>query len=223
MRNFRTVASLNYDVLVYWAMLRGNSTSGARHLFKDAFHAGGFDVNWQRFREPLNGEDVTLVCYPHGHLAMIRDQHTVCRKLRGDGATPLLESIAQNWEMGVSPVFVSEGTTAMKLSTIACNTYLSVVQKQILPDLPVHAAVDGAAAARRTVVFLGWRVQEQDVHILQALGEPVDSLAVGVNPRDERLAHEQRRLEALIRQHCEVRSPFDWFDYQSPGCWIVEE
>lgn len=58
---FQTVLSLNYDLVVYWAMLAGNTEFEASR-FKDCFTDGiHLDPNWERLREPFGTSEATLV------------------------------------------------------------------------------------------------------------------------------------------------------------------
>lgn len=53
MRQFSTVASLNYDVLVYWAILLSNASQN-RHQFKDCFVDNGqFRQDWEKLRTSI--------------------------------------------------------------------------------------------------------------------------------------------------------------------------
>ena len=47
---FPTVVSLNYDITLYWAMLLFNAANGS--WFKDAFHDGEFQTDWEYLRRP---------------------------------------------------------------------------------------------------------------------------------------------------------------------------
>jgi hypothetical protein len=49
LRRFSTVVSLNYDLIVYWAILVSNNKLGT--WFKDCFVNGQFDHDWERFRD----------------------------------------------------------------------------------------------------------------------------------------------------------------------------
>lgn len=49
-RVFPTVVSLNYDITLYWAMLLFNAANGS--WFKDAFHDGEFQTDWEYLRRP---------------------------------------------------------------------------------------------------------------------------------------------------------------------------
>lgn len=117
LRQFGTVLCLNYDLLVYWTMMHGLSMQDG-HLFKDCFVNGRFDDDWGRFRRTYRERANTLVFYPHGSLALCRDDVENKFKIHnaGDG---LLDAILQEWrsEM-VVPLFVSEGTSQQKISSI---------------------------------------------------------------------------------------------------------
>ena len=79
---FPTVVSLNYALTLYWAMLLFNAAHGS--WFKDAFHDGEFQTDWEYLRRPYgHAAGATLVFYPHGSLAVARDY-------LGDGQSSLL-------------------------------------------------------------------------------------------------------------------------------------
>ncbi|HBO4986446.1 TPA: DUF4917 family protein [Pseudomonas aeruginosa] len=61
LRSFDTVLSLNYDLLVYWAMTYGLNLQDG-HRFKDCFVGNGtFDDDWQKFRRLLGEREHTGV------------------------------------------------------------------------------------------------------------------------------------------------------------------
>jgi len=135
MSRFSTVASLNYDLLVYWALMHDNADGTIR--FKDCFVNGRFDSDCYRFREPL-GENPTptLIFYPHGNLALAADVHGVETKLQATDNANLLATIFAQWRSGdMAPVFVSEGLPQQKMASIRRSPYLSTVYEDILPDL----------------------------------------------------------------------------------------
>jgi hypothetical protein len=66
MQRFKTVVSLNYDLIVYWAAMLGNKSLGS--WFKDAFIRDGFRDDWETVRTPYRAEGATLFFYPHGNL-----------------------------------------------------------------------------------------------------------------------------------------------------------
>jgi hypothetical protein len=130
MQPFETIISLNYDLIVYWAMLRGKDEYGQQ--FKDGF------VDECRFRYeyetllPAYGRAVgtTMVFYPHGNLilATTLDKEKFGDEIkltRSDEQAHVLNSIISAWSKGnLIPLFVSEGDTEAKLKAIRRSSYL---------------------------------------------------------------------------------------------------
>lgn len=158
MRRFSTVVSLNYDFLVYWAMLVGNKEWG-QNWFKDCFIHGKFDPDWAQYREPYgiaNGS--TLVFYPHGNMVLATNLFGEEIKLITEEFESLLDTIIGKWEVGeYTPLFVSEGTSSQKLHAISRSAYLTSVYNTVLPEL-----------GNRIVIF-GWSMSDNDQHILDAV------------------------------------------------------
>jgi len=132
---FPTVVSLNYDLTLHWAMLLFNAANG--RWFKDAFHDGEFQTDWEYLRQPYgHAAGATLVFYPHGSLAVARDYHGDETKLAvGAGsAGDLLDTITRRWTYGnCVPVFVSERTCKQKVAAIRRSHYLTNVYEDALP------------------------------------------------------------------------------------------
>jgi len=112
MRQFDTVISLNYDLIVYWAMLRGNTLFGQQ--FKDGFvDEGMFRDDYETLYPPYGqAKKTTMVFYPHGNLilATIVDLDgfgTEIKLSRPEEQAMLRQSIIEAWEKGnVVPLFV---------------------------------------------------------------------------------------------------------------------
>lgn len=211
MGRFKTVASLNYDLLVYWAMIIGSEASPNR--FKDCFVQGDFQHNWCRFRKPWgNSQSATLVFYPHGNLVLGADLRGVEKKIQTEDHEQLLDTIIRRWENAdLASRFVSEGTSELKLDSILSSPYLRTVYSEVLPEIG------------HSVVTFGWSMSEQDDHLLKAMCKgQIRRFAVSVLPDsdhlDEMCARVERRLrEELKSNHFELQ----FFDANSPGCWIA--
>lgn len=208
MKSFDTVFSLNYDLLVYWAMMASQGELG--RWFKDGFQEGGvFREDWETLRKPYGADGTTLVFYPHGSLLTARRDDYTEGKLTlppGGGAT-LLDRILQLWETGsASPLFVSEGTAEHKKESIANSNYLSRVFREALPN------------AGESLVIYGWAISEQDAHILGQLRRTGSSLRrVAVSVYGGSQASAQQAEDALAAVG--VKEVL-FFDAESPGCWI---
>lgn len=207
LKQFKTVISLNYDLIVYWTMTYGLDIDD-QHTFKDCFVGGGaFDDDWQRFRRPIRGDRSTsVVFYAHGSLVLCRDLVEQERKIHNLQGS-LLEAVLQLWQKGeVVPLFVSEGTCSQKVATIQNSYYLSTVYREVLKS------------QRNTLVVYGWGFAEQDIHILRRMKDTgINRVAVSVFRGDK--AYCNRVFQTIhdeLGEHVEV----EFFDSESPGCWI---
>jgi hypothetical protein len=208
---FPTVVSLNYDLTLYWAMLLFNAANGS--WFKDAFHDGEFQADWEYLRRPYgHAAGATLVFYPHGSLAVARDYLGDETKLAvGAGAaSDLLDTITRRWVSGsYVPVFVSEGTSQQKVAAIRRSHYLTNVYEDVLPALG------------EGLVVYGWSFDERDQHVLDAIAaNPPKRMAVSVftvQPDGDQQAFCHQVLKAAGRSLPDTEVIF--FDSQSPGCW----
>lgn len=206
MKRFDTVFCLNYDLLVYWAMMASKDALG--QWLKDCFQKGGvFRDDWEAMRERYGGaEGSTLVFYPHGSLVTaLLDDHTEAKIAAG--GENLLEQILRRWENGAAvPLFVSEGTAEQKRQSIVRSIYLSRVFREALPN------------SGDSLVIYGWAISPQDSHILAQLSRSKTApKRVAVSVYDSNQASVQKMEDALraagINDIC-------FFDSKSPGCWI---
>ncbi|ELL7787628.1 DUF4917 family protein [Cronobacter sakazakii] len=205
LKRFDTVLSLNYDLLVYWTMTYGFDIRDG-HLFKDCFLGNRmFDDAWWRFRDPLFERTNTLVFYPHGSLALCRNVVEQEFKIHNAGEG-LLEAILEQWcSEQVVPLFVSEGTMQQKVSSIQNSYYLSTVYREVL------------TSQRSTLTLLGWGLGEHDRHILKRMrGTGIQRVAVSVYRGNQVYCN----YAYQVIQDDLGPIPVDFFDSESPGCWI---
>ncbi|MCR9663887.1 DUF4917 family protein [Vibrio sp. TRT 21S02] len=204
---FKTVLSLNYDLTLYWVIMKSNRADDG-HRFKDCFISGEFDEDWSRFRESLNRRDrrTTLVFYPHGNLALARNVVEEEVKLDSRSSIDLLRSILSKWETGnYIPLFVSEGVTTQKVRAIQNSHYLYTTYREVLPDLG------------KSLVIYGWGLGEHDVHIIERIKvSKVKRIAVSVYGNDQAYC---RRVSEIILDTFGRDFEIDFFDSQSSGCW----
>lgn len=213
LKNFTTIVSLNYDLIVYWAMLYSNEND-PKVRFKDCFIDGEFEFDWQRFRDPFPiGTHPTLVFYPHGNLVLATSLTDGTKKIsRKTDGQHLVDQILEQWQTGqASPLFVSEGESEQKAKAIARNSYLNAVSTTVLPD------------ARKTIAIYGWSMSNQDDHILNSLlRSGVTRIAVSVytgNPDFEAYCH---LVDKKIRERLQGKRAYQlvFFDSASADCWI---
>ncbi|WP_233423642.1 DUF4917 family protein [Vibrio metoecus] len=206
-RDFDTVISLNYDLILYWTIMYGRGVND-NHAVKDCFPDGRFYDNWRYLRKPIyNERSTTLVFYPHGSLVLARDNVESESKVISNERN-LLESILQQWQSeSVVPLFVSEGTSSQKVNSIRSSNYLNTVHREVLTGLGSH------------LVIYGWGLGEQDSHILERLSSSwVRRVAVSVYGNDQAYCH---RVFNQIHQKLGHHVTVEFFQSDSPGCWNI--
>lgn len=205
LKHFDTVASLNYDLIVYWALMHGYEQDD-EHAIKDCFGAGGlFQDDWRRLRTPIRGQrSTTLVFYPHGNLSLCRDSVEQEFKIHSNDAG-LLQSILTHWRSEeVVPLFVSEGISEQKVAAIKNSYYLSTVYREVL------------RCEREALVIYGWGLGEQDIHLLRRMRDTgIRRVAVSVYGGDQIYCN---RVFPIIRDALGAVL-VEFFDSQSIGCW----
>lgn len=205
LKTFKTVLSLNYDLILYWAIMYGVNIPD-HHSLKDCFVSGQFDGNWCRLRMPIYGDrSTTLAFYPHGSLVLSRNRVETEFKILNAGIG-LLESILQAWESEqVVPLFVSEGTPQQKINAIQSSGYLNTVYREVLANL------------EPALVIYGWGFWEQDLYILQRIAlSRIQRVAVSVYMGDQAYCN---RVSHIMSQYLGNQTQVHFFHSDSPGCW----
>lgn len=218
--HFKTVFSLNYDLIIYWSMLEYNDKF--RKTLKDGFMTSDSISNSKAFaqtqikrlRLPYVGNNsATLVFYPHGNLILHRTKSSE-GKIQGHKAsyTSILDTIADFWEENNSiPLFVSAGTYQEKLEVISSSNYLSYVIHEELPN------------GGDSLVIYGWGIGKQDTHILEQIARGTyQQIAVSVykgNKEDEQIDREIKEIVERIMstaKHIDEEN-IKFFNAQSVG------
>lgn len=169
------VFTTNYDLTLYWSMLQGADPN----LWGDLFWNQGavFDrLNADRFDDRR-----TLVYYLHGAIHLWRNRAGVCGKWTS--AQSNLLQVLNNYRATTEkqPMFVSEGTSKRKLTSIRRSEYLTFCLTELEDD------------NANTVVF-GQGLGREDLHVLRALNlGPQRRIAVGMYPgRSEKKVQEEK-------------------------------
>lgn len=203
MQRFKTVLSLNYDLIVYWAMMASMGSIGP--WFKDAFIKNLFRDDWETVRKPYGAaKGSSLVFYPHGNLILARSSLGPEMKVAVESGPDLLNSVLNKWNGdGVTPLFVSEGTSENKKHSIENTSYMHRVLREVIPKMGESLAV------------YGWSVSSQDQHIVQQLKHAgIQRVAISTHGDDP-------VFRMRVQQTFESIGAKDvvFFDSESPGCW----
>lgn len=213
LEKFKTVISLNYDLLIYWAIMASNVRKP--YKMKDCFtnHIDGnlgFEYDIEKLREPYNGgPDPTLVFYPHGNLILASNENNDELKIRINNNTNLFDAIGEKWKQKYVPLFVSEGSSEQKLKAIRRSTYLNFVYENVLSHL------------EPTVIIYGWKLAEQEQHLIKKIfsnnkiSNVYISMYLGSNPEP---IDEQKRIASMLKRENRTMN-IKFFDAASKNCW----
>lgn len=213
LEKFKTVISLNYDLLIYWAIMASNDRKP--YKMKDCFtnHIDGnlgFEYDIEKLREPYNGgPDPTLVFYPHGNLILASNENNDELKIRINNNTNLFDAIGEKWKQKYVPLFVSEGSSEQKLKAIRRSTYLNFVYENVLSHL------------ESTVIIYGWKLAEQEQHLIKKIfsnnkiSNVYISMYLGSNPEP---IDEQKRIASILKRENRTMN-IKFFDAASKNCW----
>lgn len=208
-KQFRTIVSLNYDLILYWILMYGNRHEYG-HKFKDCFQANGsFRNNWQDLRNPIRRErEVTLAFYQHGNLSIFRNAKNIENKLQRGNFESLLEVITSHWCDEKIPLFVSEGTGTKKLESIKSSPYLSTIFYEVLPSL---------FKQNNHLVIYGWSLGEQESHLVRQIfkDKVLGKVAISTYSKDQSECHRIHTMVKTYSKNIEI----EFFDSQSSGCW----
>lgn len=205
-KSFGTILSLNYDLILYWAIMYGNELRDG-HIYKDCFNSAQLCDDWSEMRKPYNAQqrDISLVFYPHGNLVLYKNHDGLEFKSR-DGGNGLLNAILRSWGTGeCSPLFVSECTSVKKTASILSSNYLSTVYKEVIPSL------------ENDLTIYGMGFNENDIHILSQIRKSkINKIAISVYNQDAEFID---RSSEAIKKTFGDEFEFFYFDSSSKGCW----
>ena len=161
LRDYESVFTTSYDLLIYWAMMNAGSPPG------DGF--GDLFWNSTHSFDPFDTEgfgNKTLVYWLHGGLHLYRGRYGETAK-RTRSSENILATIASS---GGIPLFVSEGTSRQKRHAIRRSDYLEHVFKVF-------------ADAKDNLVVFGQALGREDNHLVQVLRQARGrNVAYGIYP-----------------------------------------
>jgi len=153
------VFTLNYDLLLYWALLHVNEDDDNAVILK---HDDGFRESDSEHDAPYvswEGEVLHTQCVYHLHGALhIYDDNGNVNKIcwERSGGIPLVDQIRASLEEDKFPLFVSEGSSASKFAHIRHSAYL-------------HVGLRKFGAQEGCLFVFGHSLAENDDHVLEQI------------------------------------------------------
>ncbi len=156
--NSGQIFTTNYDVLLYWVLLRNNIEHHRDGFGRDVVDPGaierGIEPEYSELRWGRNSSNQN-VFYLHGALPLFDTGAEIIKEEYKDGVF-IIENIRERIDRGESPVFVTAGNGNEKLEHITHNKYLA------------HC-YDKFAEITGSLITFGFSFSEHDSHIIDAI------------------------------------------------------
>lgn len=160
---FKRIFTVNYDLLLYWAVLR-QYLSPPSVVVKDGFgRTGEGALTWS----PPNRADEQQIFYLHGAMHLYVEDHRL-RKIQVPRGQ-MVARLRSNLEAGRYPLVVTEGSSLDKQLRIERSAYLTYCHRRL--------ARSGGA-----LFIHGMAMSDNDQHILDAITRSrIEAIYVGLH------------------------------------------
>jgi hypothetical protein len=183
LRNFSNVFTINYDLLLYWVILKMDPNP-----FTDGCGLGSTTGGFRTFSE--NGTCNTF--YLHGALHLFLDKERETLKRIVTSGTIINDIASTIRTRGQLPLFVSEGSATEKMARINSVPYL-------------RHGYDKLKALKGSLFVYGHSIAENDYHLYNAIfGSDVDKLFVCVYRPDENLQNVKEKLAQFRERNDQI-------------------
>jgi hypothetical protein len=215
LRKFDHIFTLNYDVLLYWALMQTEVDNlplrpddGFRHPEEDPDLPY---VSWQQANS-------ATVYFLHGALHLFDRATEITKYTWSKTDKAIVDQIREALDRDEFPLFVAEGTSKSKLERIMHNAYLHKA---------LRSFESCCRSANNAVIIFGHSLAENDEHILRciALGG-AEHLLVGVYGDPDSTGNKAviRNAEALAALRARKRGSrfplrITYFDASSAAVW----
>lgn len=209
--SFNYVYTANYDLLLYWSLMKDFDTSDVSpRVTDDGFRSGeeyAQYVLWDHLKPHQQ-----CIYYLHGALHLFQGDDGLRKLTWVRTNEPLIDQIRRQLSDDFFPLYVSEGSSKDKMQRIHSSDYLSKALRSL-------AAVGGS------ILTYGLSFSANDEHILTAIARSkVERIAVSIygDPKSVDNRKVFAAVEALQRQrngHNNTPLSITYFDAESIRLW----
>jgi hypothetical protein len=181
-KEFEQIFTTNYDLFLYYLILESKK-------FGDYFYMPFFED--ERFKRFKTGDvfNKNHIYYLHGALFVFEKSVETIKIKRDENW--LIEVITKEISKDNYPLFISEGTSEMKLKGIQSNNYLTYCFRELKEN------------KNKNLVIYGQSLSDQDLHIVKAIDENYDKVAVSIriseNKTMNELKSEMNRIKSILK------------------------
>jgi hypothetical protein len=212
LKRFSRIYSLNYDLLLYWALMRKEVDQLGIEA-DDGFRSSPADPNadfvtWE-------SHNSATVHYLHGALHLF-DAGAELRKYTWvRTGTPLMEQIRAALDAALYPLFVAEGSSTSKADRILHHGYLHKVFRSF-ESISGHLFVYGHSLSDNDDHFF---------NLLRRCDNRITGLYVGLHgdgnsDSNKKIIAKARSIEA-DREKCRRKLSVDFFDSSTANVWTA--
>lgn len=205
LRNFDSYYTLNYDVLLYWALLNDDVDDFSLSKddgFRDPEVDGAEYVSWLEYHRPN-------VHYLHGALHLFQDGSELIKYTWSRTDIPIIEQIRSALAAERYPLFVAEGTSRQKMTRIMNSAYL-------------HKAYRSLSSIGGSLYVFGHSLADNDDHIYKAIrNSQVRRLFVSLfgDPSSADNKKIIQRANNVLSRSRGKQIEVQFFDAQSANVW----
>ena len=213
LRNFDRTFSLNYDLLLYWVLMRDDiDDEGIKK--GDGFSSYGHDdddpyVYW----EPETSRDVN-VQFLHGALHIYDAGSEIYKYTWSRTDRAIIDQIRSALDQDKFPLFVSEGSSEGKVTKIMHNSYLSKCYRSFVAE---------CGPRRKSLFVFGHSLAENDEHIFKKVAQgKIENFFVSIKDGVDCPKKVERRTNRLVERRERFGGPplnVRFFDADSARVW----
>ena len=200
LKPFKSIYTLNYDLLLYWATMFDNS-----QRFTDGFGENDHSIHEEYV--VYKNKYGMMVHYLHGGLHIFDAGDEIIKKTYSKTGIKLVEQIKENLDRNIYPIFISEGDSKQKLTKILHNAYLNHCYKSL-------RNIGG------DLVILGTKLKKNDTHILEAIIESkIKNIYIGVS-NSSSINHIKARIDSYNQGKTDLKKKNLYlYDYSTVNIW----
>ncbi len=177
---YRWVYSVNYDLLIYWAIMTQPRARG----FVDFFWHGDLTFRPDSTEPPGDRRDDTRILYLHGGIHLRRHVGGSTFKARAT-EQDLLSQFSTSYVGDATPLLVSEGDADDKFRAILRSDYLEFGYRSL-------------AGHEGDIAIFGCSLRSEDSHLRRAVNEqPISKVAISLRRSDDPAEIVERKAERL--------------------------
>lgn len=215
LQRFNHIFTLNYDVLLYWALMQDKVDEIALRPDDGFRHPQGDPelpyVSWQEAHS-------STIHYLHGALHLFDHRTEIIKYTWSKTDKAIVDQIREALNQDKYPLFVAEGSSEGKIDRILHNAYLHKA---------LRSFESCCLPANNSTVIFGHSLAQNDQHILRCISSgSVANLLVGLygNPNSQQNKDIVARADEIIALRKKIRGEkyplkITFYDAQSAKVW----